>query len=206
MTGDGTVELAALRIGDRPDVWRDLGFVVDGDEAHASGVCFGLGGGGRGITGWSVRGVTGVGEIAGVRLDLPAPPSRRTPDHPNGVVALDHVVLLTPDLPKTIAGFDRVGVPVRRMRDVEPSPRQQAFFKLGGVVVEVVGPAGTEPAFWGLAWTVRDLEETKALLGDRLRGPKPAVQPGRRIATLERSAGSTVPMAFMSPHVPSTRP
>jgi hypothetical protein len=80
---------------------------------------------------------------------------------------------------------------------------QQAFFKLGEVILELVGPK--EPSgdgalrFYGLAWTVRDLDATAAFLGDRLKPAKDAVQPGRRIATLASTAGSTVPHAFMSP-------
>ena len=78
----------------------------------------------------------------------------------------------------------------------------QSFFKTGDIVIEVVGePNGADPGpsrFWGLTYTVADLEATATLLGDRLRPIQNAVQPGRRIATLDRSAGSTVPMAFMS--------
>ena len=44
-----------------------------------------------------------------------------------------------------------------------------------------------------------DLDATARYLGDRLHPAKGAVQPGRRIATLDRGAGSTVAMAFMSP-------
>ena len=40
---------------------------------------------------------------------------------------------------------------------------------------------------------------TAAALGDRLGEAKDAVQPGRRIATLRRSAGCTTAIAFMSP-------
>jgi hypothetical protein len=54
------------------------------------------------------------------------------------------------------------------------------------------------PRFFGLAWTVRDPAETAAFFGDRLKPFKDAVQPGRQIATLSSSAGSTVPHAFMS--------
>ena len=78
----------------------------------------------------------------------------------------------------------------------------QAFFKLDDVVVEVVGaPTAAAPGqarFWGLTFTVADLDTTAELLGPSLRPIKAAVQPGRRIATLDKAFGSTVPMAFMS--------
>ncbi|MBV9662995.1 MAG: glyoxalase, partial [Actinobacteria bacterium] len=65
-------------------------------------------------------------------------------------------------------------------------------------------PTGDGPArFYGLAFTVADLDATAAYLGDRLRPAKDAVQPGRRIATLDKSAGSSVAIAFMSPGAPS---
>jgi hypothetical protein len=79
---------------------------------------------------------------------------------------------------------------------------RQGFFKHGAVVLEVIGPAqpaGDGPArLWGLAFTVADLDATAVFLGDRLHPPKDAVQEGRRIATVDKSAGSTVPIAFMS--------
>jgi hypothetical protein len=40
---------------------------------------------------------------------------------------------------------------------------------------------------------------TARVLGDRLGEPRPAVQEGRTIATLKRDAGSSVPLAFMTP-------
>ncbi len=69
--------------------------------------------------------------------------------------------------------------------------------------MEVVGSpttAGPGPArFYGLAFTVDDLTTTADLLGPRLRPARDAVQSGRRIATLDWAAGSTIAMAFMSP-------
>ncbi len=83
----------------------------------------------------------------------------------------------------------------------------QAFFKMGETTVEVVGSAPSGPGearFYGLAFTVADLDATAAFLGQRLRSSREAVQTGRRIATLDRSSGSTVPLAFMSPRPPSS--
>jgi hypothetical protein len=94
---------------------------------------------------------------------------------------------------------------------VVPAPAgapRQAFFRLGSVVLEVVQepPEATERAggdrpafFWGLAFVAPDLEQTVAFLGDRVGDVRDAVQPGRRIATLRRSAGLSVPVALMTP-------
>ena len=193
-------ELAALLIGDPPDVWAGLGFVVTDGAVHVSGVRHQLGGADKGVRDWSLRGVD-VEAIDGFRLGLDVAAAEPTPDHPNGVIALDHVVLATPDLGRTIEAIEAAGIDLRRIREAGPG-RQQAFFKLGEVVLEVVGPKAPSgngaPRVYGLAWTVRDPDETAAFFGDRLKPFKDAVQPGRRIATLSSSAGSTVPHAFMS--------
>ena len=87
------------------------------------------------------------------------------------------------------------------------APRQ-AFFRLGSAILEVVQEprgaterrGGDSPAFfWGLAFVAPDLEQTVAFLGDRAGDVRDAVQPGRRIATLRRGAGLSVPVALMTP-------
>ncbi|HEX7292683.1 MAG TPA: hypothetical protein VF250_16305 [Conexibacter sp.] len=139
-----------------------------------------------------------------------ASPGNASP-HPNGVSALDHVVAITPALDRTVAALQTAGLDLRRVRE-EPTPAgapRQAFFRLGEVILEVVqapdeaiersgGPDG--PAFfWGLAFKVADLDATVAAIGaERCSGPRPAVQPGRRIATLRRSAGLGLPVALMT--------
>jgi hypothetical protein len=59
-------------------------------------------------------------------------------------------------------------------------------------------------SLWGLALNAPDLERTVAELGEHVSPIRPAVQPGRRIATLRRSAGLAVPIALMTPTGPST--
>ena len=44
-----------------------------------------------------------------------------------------------------------------------------------------------------------DLDATVASLGDRVSEARDAVQPGRRIATLGRSAGLALPVALITP-------
>ncbi|HEX4978911.1 MAG TPA: hypothetical protein VFV35_02490 [Acidimicrobiales bacterium] len=199
-------EIAALLIGDPPDVWSALGFVVDDGAVHVSGVRHILGGASPGISEWSMRGVD-ASDIDGLALTLPVAPAQPTPDHPNGVLGLDHLVVGSPDVTRTIGALEAAGIGLRRTRDVpagrSPVAMLQAFFRLGEVILELVGPAegagDGAPSLFGLAWTVRDLDETASFLGKRLRPAKDAVQPGRRIATLDRAlGGSTVSMAFMS--------
>lgn len=225
----GSPTLVAIDVTDGAALWRDLGFAVDGSgRCVIDGVTIRLGSGGRpgatGLTAWVVEGATGLEEVP------VGDPDRGPQDHapgagpdpgcgmvgingvaagPNGVVGLDHVVVTTPDLDRTVAAFESSGVPLRRVRDAGGGITQ-AFFRLGPVIVEVVGhgeggPDRSGPAtLWGLTFTVSDLDATATFLGERLRPAKPAVQPGRRIATLDRSAASAVPMAFMS--LPAPRP
>jgi hypothetical protein len=126
------------------------------------------------------------------------------------VTALDHVVAIAPDLERAVGALEAAGLDLRRVRE-DPTPAgapRQAFFRLGEVILEVVQEpedaterhGGDRPAFfWGLAFVAPDLEATVASLGDRVGEIRDAVQPGRRIATLRRSAGIALPVVLMSP-------
>ncbi len=195
-------EIASFDIADPVELWESLGFLVEAGASWVSGIRHQLGSAGRGILAWTLRGAEGLDELPLASAAPKAP--RPTPPHPNGVIALDHLVIGTPDLRRTIDAFESHGVRLRRTRDAgtDDRPSVQAFFRLGETIVEVVGrpnEQGSGPArFSGLAFTVSDLDATGYLLGDRLRPAKAAVQPGRRIATLDWAAGATVPIAFMS--------
>jgi len=197
-------EIALLAVADPVDLWSEFGFVVDDGDTWVSAICHRLGEPGSGVVAWSLRDADGIDELP--TTEGAPREARPTPSHPNGVVALDHVVIGTPDLSRTVDAFESGGISLRRTRDTgtEERPTKQAFFRLGQTILEVVGPATASspgPArFYGLAFTVADLDATARFLGDRLRPAKDAVQTGRRIATLDRAAGSTVPLAFMSPH------
>ncbi len=204
-----------LAIADPPGAWTTAGFRVEGDQAEVSTVRLRLEGPGpaRGIAGWSVR------DAATTDLDgLPTTLSTQAPaagaPHPNGTVALDHVVVMSPALARTMAALERAGFDLRRVRD-EPTPDgapRQAFFRMGEVVLEVVqAPEGTRmhsqadgPArLWGLAFGIEDMDVTARALGPLLGDPRPAVQPGRTIATLRRTAGIGPAIAFMTPGPPA---
>jgi hypothetical protein len=198
-------ELVALDVAADPDAWRALGFTVDEDGVCAvDGVAIRLGCEGRRISGWAVAGVPGDVEVDGLPT-VPAPPPAVPASHPNGTVALDHLVVMSPDPDRTIEALGVHGIEPRRQRHTDQygPPFTQTFFRLGRPILELIGPespAGPEPArFYGVAFTVEDLDATSALLGDRLGRVKDAVQPGRRIATLRREASAGIPLAFMSP-------
>jgi catechol 2,3-dioxygenase-like lactoylglutathione lyase family enzyme len=207
-----TLTIDELTVADAPEAWGALGFEVDGDACVVGDVRIRLAGAdaGKGVTGWSLRDIedTELDGLPTARSDRP-PPSEPAV-HSNGITALDHVVAITPALDRTIAVLQNVGLDLRRIRE-EPTPAgapRQAFFRLGATILEVVqeppeaierGGGIDRPAFfWGLAFVAPDLDATVAGLGDRVSEIRPAVQPGRRIATLRRSAGLSVPVALIT--------
>jgi catechol 2,3-dioxygenase-like lactoylglutathione lyase family enzyme len=207
-----TPTIDELTVADGPGAWSALGFELDRDTCVVGELRIRLASSdaGKGLAGWSLRDVetTELDGLATTRSDR-QPPSEG-PEHPNGITEIDHVVAITPALDRTVAVLQRAGLDLRRIRE-EPTPAgapRQAFFRLGATILELVqGPAeateragGDRPAFfWGLAFVAPDLDATVAGLGDRVGEIRPAVQPGRRIATLRRSAGLTVPVALMTP-------
>jgi hypothetical protein len=156
----------------------------------------------RGITGWALRGAA-EGPIDGLATRAAAgPPRRAAATHPNGAIGIDHVVVATPDFKRTVDALTAAGLQLRRVREAGPTARQ-GFLLLGDAILEVVGPSepdGDGPsAFWGLVVVVDDLDAACARMGDHVGEPREAVQPGRRIATVRRSAGLGTALAFMTP-------
>ena len=148
--------------------------------------------------------------IDGVAAYAAEVPDDESPAHPLGALRIDHVVIGTPDLARTVGAFEAaLRVPVRRVR-TEPTGSgarlHQAFFRLGEAVLEIVGPPEVDPAraddparLSGLVLTVTDIDDACRRLGERVVAPpKDAVQRGRRIATVRRDAGLGWPVALIS--------
>ena len=196
------VTIDELHVGDSPDAWRSIGFGVGHDGCCCVGsVRIQLGGDGTGITDWTLRDVPiDLTEVDGVPTGYSEVPPGDSGTHPNGVNRIDHLVFMTPDVPRTAAALVALGLDVRRERDA--GAFQQVFFRLGEVILELVGPqdAGPGPAsLWGLTFAVADLDATAEFLGDRVGRIKDAVQPGRRITTLRgKEIGISPAIAFMS--------
>jgi hypothetical protein len=201
-----------LTIADDAERWEQLGFETSGDCLELGRVRLRMAGttAGRGILGWSLREVSST-ELDGLPTSLSQAPVREPAGiHPNGVLAIDHVVAMSPELDRSMRALQAAGLDLRRVRE-EPTPAgapRQAFFRLGDEILElvqepeqVVARAGgpDHPArFWGLALSAEDLEGAAERLGPDLGEVRPAVQAGRLIATLRRSAGLAVPVALMS--------
>ncbi len=204
------VALAELEVGGAAAPWERLGFAVAGDGLQVGAVRLRFTGGEPGeIAGWALVGARSA-DLDGLRTRLVAETeaTAEPPDHPNGALRLDHVVVFTPDLDRTFAALEAAGLELRRVREAgtPEHPLRQGFYRLGEAILEVVGDVEPDgPArFWGLVVVVSDVDALAERLGDDLGAPRDAVQPGRRIATLRESAGLGVPVAFMSP-APNTR-
>jgi hypothetical protein len=200
-----TSRLVELTVGGAPGAWERMGFALrDGAIPVGSTVLRPTGGGG-GIQAWTLAGVDDVAFDGLATRVLPVPPPARPgPDHPNGALRLDHVVVRTPSLDRTVAALDDAGLELRRTRDAGGGVRQ-GFVWVGDTILELVEAPGGDPsapaAFWGLVVVVADIDAAAAVAGDALGAVRDAVQPGRRIATVTDAAGVELRLAFMTPHV-----
>jgi catechol 2,3-dioxygenase-like lactoylglutathione lyase family enzyme len=212
VAGASSPTIDEIVLADDPERWAALGFTLADDVLQLGSVRLRLAGAdaGRGIVGWSLRALSG-GELDGLATTLSqsAPPDPG-PAHANGIVSIDHIVAMTADLDRSVRVLQAAGLDLRRLREEPTSagaPRQ-AFFRLGQEILEVVqepeqvvaehGGADRPARLWGLALLAADLDRTVAALSPHAGAVRDAVQPGRRIATVKRSAGLAVPIALMS--------
>jgi hypothetical protein len=214
VTAAAAPSLDELVVAAEPERWAAAGFHVEEGTCRLGRARVGLAGeaAGRGIRSWSLRGIATT-ELDGLPTERSEAPPPEPAEHPNGALGLDHVVAFTPNLDRTVTALERAGLDLRRIRD-EPLPgggTRQAFFRLGEVILEAIErpqPDGSpvDPAkparLWGVALLTADLDATAGYLGERLGAPRDAVQPGRRIATVRRSAGLGAAVAFITPAQP----
>jgi hypothetical protein len=211
---DGAVNIDELLVADPPSVWREAGFTVEDDLCRIGSVRVRLVGRerGTGVVGWSLRdvpqeyAVSLAAGLDGLPTTLSRAPRSAPAEHPLGVTHLDHIVLASPDLARTIRALTAIGLQPRPERDTElgGAPLRQVFFRLGEVILELIGSpdaTGRGPTtVWGLTHTVTDIEAAVALLGEQAGWVKDAVQPGRRISTLRhRALGISVATALITP-------
>ena len=191
---------------DQPGPWEAAGFDVRDGVVAIGSVAVRLAGEGFSCT---IRGLAPDADLDGLPFaPSDAPPRERGAAHPNGSTEVDHLVAFSPDLDRTVERLVAAGFDLRRVRE-EPTPAgapRQAFFRVGEPILEVVQQREDQirdrsaPArLWGLAFVTEDIDRTAEMLGEHSSGPRDAVQPGRRILTVKRSAGLSVPLAFMTP-------
>jgi hypothetical protein len=205
---NSTSRLVEIVVGSPAAAWKRLGFALADGAVVLGGTRIVPSGAGGGIERWTLAGIDDValdGLATRVVAQAPLPADV---DHPNGAVRIDHVVVRTPSLDRTVAAFDDAGLELRRTRDAGGGVRQ-GFLWVGGTILELVEApdiaAESPAAFWGLVVVVEDIERAGAVAGDALGEARDAVQPGRRIATVRDSAGVGLPLALMTPHVKAVR-
>ena len=199
-----------VEVADEPEAWRAAGFSVVDDRAQVGSIAIRLVGrtdDAKGIRSWSWSNISSDDAIDGLATYIASQPAVTPGAHANGSTIIDHVVVVTPDLERTVPAFEARGLDVRRTRHTNqygPAFRQ-VFFRGGETIIELIGPDtpadgdDRDAHFYGLAFTVADLDATAAHLGDGLGSIKDAVQDGRRIATLRhKTYDICVPIAFMS--------
>jgi hypothetical protein len=201
-----------IEIADDPGRWAALGFAVEDEVCVLGGVALRLSGdnAGEGVLGWSLRGVSSD-DLDGLPTSLSERPVRAPAlAHPNGAVSIDHVVAVSPSFERSVTAMQAAGMDLRRVRD-EPTPAgapRQAFFRLGREILELVeepedvvaakGGADRPVRFWGLAVLVDDIDAAVEAMAPHAGPARAAVQPGRRIATVARSAGLAIPLALIT--------
>jgi hypothetical protein len=190
-------EIDTIAVAASAAAWREAGFTVDPDGGCRVGsVRLALDEPGRGMPWWSVRDME-AGDLDGLDTRAGRGTGVQPAAHHNGVTHLDHLVVMTPDPDHTVAAIVDRGLDLRRRH--EEGDRVFHFFRMGEVVLEIIGPAPGRTRFWGLAFATVDLATCAARLGQDLGPARPARQRGRQIAAVEREAGLGVAVAFMSP-------
>jgi hypothetical protein len=201
------ITVAEIAVADAPHAWARAGFTVDSDDVcRVGGVDIRLAGSG-GVVGWSLRGLPdgSADELDGIPTTRSSAVVSMPALHPNGVTDIDHIVLFSPDLSRTVEALAAIGVEPRRERDTQLGgrPIRQIFVRFGDVIIEIVGSpddASAGPStLWGITYEVADIDATAAYFGDRTTPVKEAVQPGRRITTLRHhELGMSVRSAMIS--------
>ncbi|MEZ6023848.1 MAG: VOC family protein [Hyphomonadaceae bacterium] len=113
--------------------------------------------------------------------------------HADGVSALDHIVVRTPDPQRAVALYGgRLGLDLRLDRDV--GGRRLMFFRCGDTVLEVAHePELERDTLWGLCWRVGDIDAAQARLaaaGVNVSEVRIGMKPGTRVFTVrDRSCG-----------------
>ncbi|HAB57889.1 MAG: glyoxalase [Acidimicrobiaceae bacterium] len=199
-------QLTTVVVGDEPDGWATAGFTLHDDRVRISSttiVCDPSVGQGIAVVG--INSLTDT--VDGLPIGLVDAPVTPATEHHNRVTGFDHLVAVSPSIDRTADALIDAGLQRRRTRRFEMGgeTRRQDFFRLGDVILELVGIDGAkgagDAAFWGLALECDDLDLAASRLGQALGTVKDAVQPGRRIATVRtKELGISVPIALMSPH------
>lgn len=204
-TSDGRdrgVRLVAVQAGGTSDPWVAAGFACDlRTRVPLRNGTLEFTGGSPGLSGLTVD---SPGDVVNEIEGIPLHRGKAVPavDHPNGCYEIDHLVILTDLLERTShAVTQALGLECRRVRETDEV--RQGFHRFGerGAIIEIVERSDVRRVgLFGVVFNTIDLDGAIERLGpDSIGAARPAVQPGRRIATVRRGAGLGVPTALMTP-------
>ncbi|MEM1147564.1 MAG: VOC family protein [Pseudomonadota bacterium] len=170
--------------------------------------------------GTSVHAVTGAerkwtrfripdAKMAGVKTFVVQPESVLAPQvvEPGAVLALDHLVINTPNPDRTLANYGvRLGLRLALDRTAEQWKTRFLFFRLGDLTLEIIhrldaahDPAADD-AVWGLTWTTDSLEAAHARLSSNGRNVseiRTGRKPGTQVFTV-RDGTQGIPTLFIA--------
>ncbi len=196
--------LTLVRVGADPQAWVSAGFSVS-DHATAVG----------GVT---IEFIAPMGGIESLGFDwlpdgadnldgLPVEvyESAVSETHENGVIAMDQVVIATPDFDRSAQAMRDLGLRLSReiVREEEAGNEiRQGFVRSGETVLELVNTVNVPEGHahgWGLGFITQDLGAATEMLEGMIGPPRDAVQPGRHIAVFHRDAQLGLPVILMDP-------
>lgn len=190
--------LVQLAVGGPVEPWRRLGLHLDSENSCRIGqvnLLVDVHSPSGSLT-WAFD--RPLAAINGIRSEIARRPSAFISSDYSSV---DHVVVMTDSLERTSSElFEIARLDQRRVREVGDGVRQ-AFHRSGEVIIEVVQTRSTVgSSLWGFVLVADEFDDVVTKLGEAvLAAPKPAVQPGRRIATVRGAVGLGVNVALMSP-------
>src|SRR5262245_32843818 len=122
-----TAHARTIVAGGEPAAWVRLGFALQEDGSADVG---GL----RLMTGGDEPRIEAAGLLAerpdGLAITATATAPAAHGIHPNGALSIDHAVVFTDDLDRTVAALERAGAPLRRRAEPRPGT-PMAFHRLG---------------------------------------------------------------------------
>lgn len=209
---DNRPRLTEIRLGADAGGWNGAGFSVVDGAVQIGAVTISIVAPSGGILGLAFDHLPeGVSDIDGLPVAI-RPAAGTGAGHVNRAIAVDQVVIATPDFERTINSLDAAGLSIRSERVVEGEGEEgtvrQGFVRAGEPVIEIVHtesvPDG-QAVGWGLGFICSDLEATAEEFEGLLGALRPAVQPGRRIATFSRDAGLGVPAVLLDAEAPKSK-
>ncbi len=207
---DSAPVLDRLDLPGTADAWQRCGFAVERQGFVAGAIAIRVGEREEGEAAWgfSTHSV-GTDELCGIAFADQAV-RRATSDHahPNGVVAVDHVVVASDRPAATRADFEAAGFEPRRpaTRGSDENERSEVFFWSGSTLIELVGPVSEagdglpRATIWGVTFVVNDIAALSRVEGSPVGDPRSAVQPGRQIAVARAELRLGLGVAFITPH------